>query len=711
MYSETVSEGKKPDLLTEMKNCVQKWHKYFQTNIKRYHDCRNFIFRTNISDDQASSLGAIEKPAFEFNVLESYLSRMRGEFSKQEPSFNVHAAPDSEPVAPQLEQVIEGHLQAILNESKKESFEFDVYTDQTSGGFSAMKVCTEYENDSSFNQKIVFRRVYDPTMCGFDPLAKNSTKDDGEYCFEIYPLSDDQFHKYYPDENINQLGSQSLGDYKWSYRYGNNKIVLVCCFYKKKYKRKKIVYLANKKVMSKSEYNKMIKNWDDFTQPPVIKKERIVNECTICRYVFIEDRILEETDTIFKRLPISFVDGNSAYLRVNGDASDVVMYTRPYFYHALDSQRLKNIAGQTLANELEGMVTHKWKAPKEGIPEQYQEAYKNPQKASIIIYNAFKEDGITEIPPPQEIQHPPVPPEIANTFQVADQTIQNILGAFNTQLGVNDNDISGIAIVEAMTQSNASAMPYVVNFLAALTQCSRIALDIMPDIYFNSRTIPVINKERKKVYQGINGHGQNSINFDFDPDHININIEAGVNFEVQKNRSVTLMGALAQQFVSMQQLINTKGLPILLDNLNFRGSDQLKDLADQMLQEQQQAQAQQGQAPNPGQIEAMKMQVAQQELQLKQQELQMKAQQMQQQAQHQATQSAIGMQKLRADQQKDVLDFVANQQDNQVQLDKNATERAVHAHKIIGDHVDRVHSQTMDILKHNNEMKEKEYEE
>ena len=696
----TTSDGKITDLLCEMKESVIHWHKYFKDNIKRYHDCRNFIFRTNIDDDQASSLDAIDKPAFEFNVLEAYLSRMRGEFSKQEPSFKVHSAPDSKPVMPNLQPLIEGHLQAILQESKKDSFEFDIYTDQTSGGFSVMEVMTEYENDTSFNQKISFKRTYDPTMCGFDPLAKNCTKADGEFCFKIFPLSEEQFKKHWPDEDISKIGSKNLGDYSWSYRYGNTKIILVCYFYKKQYARKKLVYLTTKEVMLKSDYNKMIKNWSDFTAPPNVVRERVVNQVTICRYTFIEDRILEETDTIFKRLPLIFVDGNSAYLRQNGDNSDVIIYTRPYFYHALDAQKLKNIAGQTLANELEGLVQHKWKAPKEGIPEQYQEAYKNPQKANIVIYNAFKEDGITPIPEPQEIEHPPIPPEIMNTFQAADQTIQNILGSFNTQLGVNDNDISGIAIVEAMTQSNASAMPYIVNFLAALTQASRIALDIMPQIYFNARTIPVINKDRKKVYQGINGYDQQSVHFDFDPEHININVEAGVNFEVQKNRAVTLLGALSQQFMSVQQLINTKGLPILLDNLDFRGSDQLKELAEEMMKQQEQEQAQQGKQPTAAQLEQAKIQMAQQEIQIKQQKLQLDAQKQQQEAQHNAAQTALGMQQSKIDQQKNTMDFMAQQQDNQVDLAKLATERAVHAHSIHGEHIDRIHGQTMDLITH-----------
>lgn len=681
-----MSDNKKLD---ELKKNVRHWHQYFNENFNRYHLCRSFLYKSNLTNDQKNNLGVLQKPAFEFNVLEAYVSRLVGEFSKQEPSFTVHPNPDSAYIDPRIPTVLEGHLAAMLYESKQDAVEIETYKDQLSGGFSVLKVYADYESDQSFNQKIFIRRAYDPTMCGFDLLARQPHKGDGDYCFEIFPMKREQFKKKYPEVSLDQVQYLTLTDFNWAYKYANEHIILVCEYYEKVKRRKRLVYLTNNQSMLKDDYNAMLKKYEEdnrIEQPPQVVKERTTEVTVIKRYVFIQNQIISEDETQYDKLPLIFVDGNSFYLREGGDNSDVVQFCRPYFFHAMDAQKLKNLAGQSLANELENMVMHKFIVPKEGIPENYQEAYKNVQKASTLVFNAFKEDGITPIPPPREVQRPPIPPEVSNSFAMADQCIQGILGSYDASLGINDNQLAGVAIVEAATQSNAAAMPYVTNFLTSWNQVAQIILDLIPKIYFNPRAIMTLDKQRKKTYQGINGFGQDSINLNYEPSALNVMVEAGVNFEVQKNRSIQMLAMLGQTFPAVNQLINTKGLPILFDNLSFRGSDQMKSLAEQMTQqmEQQEAQAQQQAAqgntpPNP--------------LTLKQQDLQMRAQ-------NQQANIMLEMAKLKNEQQRMQMDYLEMQQDHGVELARNQTERDVHAANIHLDNKDMELKHATNMMKH-----------
>ena len=41
--------------------------------------------------------------------------------------------------------------------------------------------------------KIPIERAFNPTLCGFDPLATTSHKGDGRYCFELYPMTQEEF--------------------------------------------------------------------------------------------------------------------------------------------------------------------------------------------------------------------------------------------------------------------------------------------------------------------------------------------------------------------------------------------------------------------------------------------------------------------------------------------------------------------------------------
>ena len=390
------------DKLHEMKRHVIQWHKYFKENNDRFHADRRYIFRSNLTTEQRNNLGVIQKPPFEFNVLEAYISRLRGEFSKQEPSFSVHPTPDSMYLDPSLPPLIEGHFQAILQDTKRDGFEYDIYTDQLSGGYSVVKVFMDYDNEKSFNQKLFLKRC-DPTMCIFDVLARLSHKGDGRFCGEIFPMTIDEFKNIYEHIDIDHLAYTSIGDFSWAYKQGQDKIILVCDYYEKRKKRKKLVFLANNTAMLREDYEQMLRDWHAnmrIDQPPIAIRERTTEITEIWRHVFIQDQIIESEKTIYTQLPLIFVDGNSFFLRENGEDSDVRQFTRSYFYHAKDAQNLKNIAGQSLANELENMVQYKYIAVKEAIPEQYQEIWKNPQKPGTLVANGFLEDGITPIPLP-----------------------------------------------------------------------------------------------------------------------------------------------------------------------------------------------------------------------------------------------------------------------------------------------------------------------
>ncbi len=576
---------------------VSNWQQYWKVNADNFHTFRRFVFKSSLNNTQQQVLGEIDRPAFEFNVLEAYLSRNIGEFAKQEPSFIIHATPDSQGVNSKLIQTIEGHFQAILYNTKRQQFEQNLFSDIQSGGYSAFKVETAYQNSRTFNQDIRWLKCFDPTLCGWDPVAREAHKGDGDYCFEIFPLTEAALHSMEPDLDFTSINPYTFGGYTWAYRSGNAKVVLLCNYSYKEKVNKTLCYLADNSSMIESEYKDLLawyRDTNQTAQPPACIKRRRTELTTIKNMRLINNEILSETKTLYTELPIIFVNGNSKMLRDGGEGSSMTEYTRAYFFQAMDAQKLKNIAGQALANELEGLVQHKFIAPLEGIPEQYTEAYKKPQKANTLVYKSFMEDGITPIQAPREVQRPPIPPEVSATFMQTDQNIQNILGAYNP-LPENPTQLSGVAIAQAALQSSAAGEPYINNYLISLNQAAKLTMDLMPKIYFNPRSIPVINKQREKTHVPVNGFADSQISMKFKAATMNVTIEAGANFEVQKNQSLQMMTMLAQSFPAFNELINSAGLTVLLDNLSFRGVEELKEMASEMMQ---QAKAQKN-APKP----------------------------------------------------------------------------------------------------------------
>lgn len=583
------------------KNVAQSYI-YFKDNSIRFREFRKFVFKESVNEQQKSVLQQLGRPVVEFNILEAGISRLLGEFSKHEPSIEVTPA-EGVPVDQQVLDLVEGHLRHIFHQANKNSFAYEIYKDLLSGGFSCAKVWTDFAGPMSFEQQIFLGRVFDPTLVGFDPLARASHKGDGQFSFEIYPMIEDDFRRTFPKANTQNIGySRDIEGFNWSYKdILNQNIVLVAEYFEKKKRKVKIVKLANGRVMTAKDYEKLKEYWsrEQFIEqiPVIVGKPRTTELETVCRYKFTEGEILEYEETDYTYLPHVFVDGNSILL-TQGTSNVTYQMTRPYVYHAKGVQDMTNFAGQTYCNSMENLVQHKFIVMKEAIPQEqdYLEALNDIQRANTIVVNAFYENNPDQPiqMPIREVNHVPLPPEVMQGFEFSLSMSQTILGSYASNLGKNDNDLSGKAVIESSSVGNAASMPYIVSYLQALTQIGNIIVDLMPKYLVGARTIPLEDKGGNKVYQSINKPGMPTL--DYSEKAIKVNIDAGVNFGVQKTQAMEMIVSLMSASQEFSAFMNSPaGLPILLDNIQCYGADRLKEAAEQWMQQQQQQQAQQAQ--------------------------------------------------------------------------------------------------------------------
>lgn len=621
--------------IDRIKDSIEQAYMYFRPNYERYHEFMKFVYKTTLTDDDISVLTYTGKPQIEFNVMEAYLSRLRGEFSRMEPGFVIRAQ-DGFEADPELLKILEAHFRSILVDADNDGFSYDVYTDCLVGGFSVVEVYTDYVSEMSMDQRICVDRAFDPTLCGFDPLARKSHKGDGAFCFQFYPKEREEAIREFGSDVVKGLKfARSFGGFNWSYRAAKKDIVLIADYYEKTYKKERITRLTNGRVIAIKHYEELLQMWDEagyIEQPPQpIGKIRETTIEEISRYRLSGCEILDHQKTNYKMLPLVFFDGNSAMIRDNVNSTAEQM-TRPYIYNVKDSQRLKNFAGQSLANELENTVEHKFIAMIESIPEDYLDAYINVQKPSTLLYNGFLDgDPNTPLTPPREVVRTPIPPQIAETFQMSDNLIQSILGSYDAALGIQNNELSGVAIMQGAMHSNAAAMPYTVGFMKGLNRVCQIILDLIPKYYVTPRSIPVVQPDGKRSYRVINKPGNPFMNYD--ARSLEVKVEAGVNFQVQKQISLETIIQLMQTSEAFNAFMNRKGLGILLDNIDIRGIEGLREQAAQYMQEieqeQKQAQEMQMQAMqnqiDPNQLLQMQLQAEMAKIEQKREEAELNA--------------------------------------------------------------------------------------
>lgn len=677
-----------------MKSNVTNAYENFRHNYNRFNEYRTFFFKTSINDDDEALLRELNKPVIETNLGESYISRQMGEFAKQEPSIEVRAAYGEEIDTSAIE-IVDGYMRHTLADSNKKNFEYRVMDDLYSGGWSVMKLKTDYLHELSFDQDFVLERVYEPTLCGFDPMSREPNKQDGEFCFENIPMEKKFFKKKYKKielDNVSFVANQT--GFSWSYTAQNDvEILIVCDFYKKKRKSFKIVKLATQEVMREEEYKKMLEEWTvsgNTAQPPVVIDERRTEEVKIVRYRFIETEVIEYEETDFKDFPLIYVDGNSKQLR-NGEAGSFELYTRPYLYHCKDVQRLMNFSVQTLANFLENMVMHKFKIAKESIPqeEDFLAPYSTIQEANQIVYNAYKDDDVDKpLPAPQEIQIPGAPPEMMGTVKLCMELFQSILGSYDSALGINDNQLSGKAIDSGAMNSNAAAMPYIVGFIQGLSHAANMIVYLIPKYLHTPRSIPVRNIRGENSYQEVNTPGNPSLKYNNNALHVIV--KAGVNFAVQQQKAFNTIITLMKSSKQFDNFINTKGLNFLLDNVDCRGIEKIKKETDEWMKQQEQIQKKAQNQPNPLQLKAqaemMKIQG-----QMKKQHDDMKIHEDEMQLKHM---------ELDVDKMEILADLEKQEEENYRADEKLKTERIMHASDHALSRVDTVHRHRLERDKH-----------
>lgn len=664
--------------LERIKTNVRRAHDYFKPNYDRYNEFMRFVFDSSLSSDDITLLADLSRPQLEFNVLEAYISRLLGEFSKQEPDIEV-SADDTDRADPLAIKFVEQHLRHTLLDNNNSHTKYNVYKDLLAGGFSSLKVTTDYASPMSMDQIIKIERVFDPTLCVYDQLAKESHKGDGRFCAELFPKAREDFEAEFPHIPTNTLNfRRDFAGFNWSYLNDATQVILIADYYEVKKREETIVQVRDGKVMTSKEYKKMVDEWDELTVPPaIIGKPRKTMIDRIVRYRLIENRVIEYEETDFTHLPLIFVDGHSVILKTPKNGN-VRQFCRPYIYHAKGAQRLKNYAGIALANEIENTVQHKFMVAKEALPkeEDFLAAYKDVQKASTLVFNSVHESN-PEMPisnPIREIQRTPAPPEITQAFVGSDSLIQNILGSYDASLGINNNQLSGIAIVEAASQSNATAMPYIVGYLQGYQRAAQIYVDLMPKYYVTPRTLPVVDNDGKRNYLRINQ--KDGLDMGFDTNVLNVTLKAGASFQVQKSRTIMMVKEMMGMSPLFAQFISEKGLNFVLDNMEGKGVEQLKALTDEWVQEyeQQKQQAMQQQQQDPGAIKA-----------------QIDMAKLQQQQQSNQAKFAIDMAKLQADQEKIMADLHLGQQTANVQLVKAQTERFAKSVDLALKHHDQGH--------------------
>lgn len=525
-------EGK--TTIEEIVNKINLWESYWNKNNQIYADSNAFLNGNQWDNMTAAYYTESKKPMLTVNLLYLFLKQVVSEQIQNLPELEV--VPKNMQVKPDMIELLENLLRTIMIYSNGEEA-LQTSAKQNMVAFSFIKVNTRYSDDDTFQQEIYFDVVQDPTLCGADPNAQNKNKDDGDYFYQKWFMSKEEWEHEYPGIPWQPGNFGGFASYFTNgYLMQQKDTCEVADFYIKEYYTKRLAKVApgiggkSFDVIEEKQFDQYmgqyLANIEEerelaqqqgriyFTPalPKIVerRKERAYKiMCYRCR----RDKILDCYEWPGKFLPMVYVPGDDFFI-------DGQQYVKSFTQEAHDLQKSINVIFSSIVQLIKTARNERTLA----TPTQmrgFEDIYRNPERSYGVL--PFNPDPMNP-GPPELVAPPAVPQELQAHLQWAVQTLGNILGRSESVMGINPNGIqsqptSGKAYEKMVMQQNQSAYPQVNNLFMSVQKIGEICLDLIPRVYTDEQILTVYDRDYQHEQVPINyydhesGEMKNEISF------------------------------------------------------------------------------------------------------------------------------------------------------------------------------------------------------
>ena len=241
---------KDPDKARKVRELVKKWDDYWRLNNEQYHEYTGFVMGNQWREDESRLFERYNKIPLTFNKLAPLIAHILGEQRQNTPSLQV--TPDDS-VPEQTAEIREALIKNITFDSDAKVVYQTAFQQALIGGFGAYRIDTEYDDEYSFNQNIVFRKVNDPTRCYWDIGSENPCKTDGTHSGFRVKMSRKKFRSIYGKKVEQSVGTSMYEDDGAAF-FDDDSITIIN-HYERVYDRVKIYQLSTGDIIEADEFN------------------------------------------------------------------------------------------------------------------------------------------------------------------------------------------------------------------------------------------------------------------------------------------------------------------------------------------------------------------------------------------------------------------------------------------------------------------------
>ncbi len=437
------------------------------------------------------------RPCLTFNMFPSFIRQITNRIRQERPAAKVEPV-EKDKNAPRFDnvegtkdysaaEVYTGMLRNIEHVSKAEQAYDTALKHACDHGFGWFYMINQWSALDPFVQELAIKRVKNAYSITLAPEAEEADLRDAQDGFMWRKMNVEVFKKRYPGVAYTAMGD-STGLYEGWY---TKEDVRICQYFYIAYKDDKVLKLSNGKVVYLSEVESILDELEEKYGVHVVEtgtgsnKKRLEKAVKrpVCMWMkCTADKILEEVELPFSRVPIFFVSGEE--VMVDGQ----VRYESA-IRHALDAAKSYNY-WRTAAAETVALAP---KAPWVGTERMFEghEAEWETANEKNHPYLAYNPDPRAPgAKPERNFPQAVAAAELSNAQQDA-MDMQTIIGLHDANLGRESNEKSGKAIIARQNQGAASTYHFPDNLSRAIENCTELAVEAIPRLYDTPRAMRI----------------------------------------------------------------------------------------------------------------------------------------------------------------------------------------------------------------------------
>lgn len=496
------------------------------------------------------------RPCIETNKMPTFIDQVVGDQRQNRPSIKV--IPVDSKGDEHLATIIGGWIKNVHQASKADIAIDHGFEHAVACGYGAIRVITEYEDDESFNQDAVIKKIDNALAVYWGPHSEYDCSD-AKYCFIISDIDREEYKAQYGEDPMpfNHADSQYVEG--WC----TKDTVRLAEYFVKEPIAKTLCLLADGRVIEKDRLA------EEIDGKPV--KERTTSGYKIKWYLLSGNKVLDEKDWVGKKyIPIIPIWGKEA----NVGGKRIV---RGLIRNAKDPQRLYNYWTSmdtetvALAPKTPYIATPKQIA---GHETQWKEAHR--KNFPYLLANPDeKAPGWPKREPP-----PQVSTAMVEKIAMADQEMRDTIGLQKASLGMQSNERSGRAIMERKKEGDTGTFAFIDNLARSIEHLGRVLIDVAPGVLDTERIIRLGMEDGLRKFEAVNVQREDGemLN-DLSIGKYDVVVTVGPSFTTQRSEARQSMSEFIQYYPAAAPLIGD----LYAKSMDWPGADQVAERLENLL--------------------------------------------------------------------------------------------------------------------------------